>query len=339
MASHRRRPPRQSQWPRRLRRCFWPQRTSCCANYTGFMSAHGAPVGRDVTTQLVTLEDINAAATRISTVVRRTPLLEVPLAVAADAGRRGTPALAAISLKCENFQPMGAFKIRGACNMLAQLSHQERAAGVITYSSGNHGQAVALAASRFGARAVVVMPETAPRVKVDGALRLGAEVIFAGTTLPDRKARAEAESAARGLTMVPPFDHPWIIAGAGTTGLEILEQCPQVTTVFVPMGGGGQIAGVSAAIKQMRSGVRIVGVEPAGAARMAASLAAGHPVTLPRTESIADGLLTLRPGDVPFEHVRAYVDEVVAITDEEIVTAVRWLFREAHLVAEPSGAA
>ena len=272
---------------------------------------------------LVTLDDIRAAVPRIRPIIRRTPVLEVD----------------GLYLKCENLQITGAFKIRGAANMLALMPAADRAAGVITYSSGNHGQAMTCAAAHHRTRAVVVMPETAAAVKVEAVKRLGGEVIFAGTTSTDRKARAEAEAAARGLTMVPPFDHPWIIAGAGTTGLEILEQCPQVTTVFVPMGGGGQIAGVAAAIKQMRSGVRIVGVEPAGAARMAATLAAGHPVTLSRTESIADGLLTLRPGDLPFEHVRAYVDEVVAVSDEEIVTAVRWLFREAHLVAEPSGAA
>jgi len=183
------------------------------------------------------------------------------------------------------------------------------------------------------------MPETAPRVKVEAVRRYGGEVIFAGTTSSDRRIRAEAEAAARGLTIVPPFDHPWIIAGAGTTGLEILEQCPQATTVFVPMGGGGQISGVATAIKQMRRGVRIVGVEPQGAARMSASLSAGHPVTLPATASIADGLLTLRPGDLTLAHVQAYVDEVVIVDDASIVAAVRWLFYEAHLVAEPSGAA
>ena len=252
-------------------------------------------------------------------------------------------------LKCENLQVTGAFKIRGAANMLAMLPAADRAAGLITYSSGNHGQAMTCAAAHYGARAVVVMPETAPAVKVEAVKRLGGEVIFAGRTSADRKTRAESEAAARGLTMVPPFDHPWIIAGAGTTGLEILEQCPQVTRVFVPMGGGGQIAGVATAIKQMRSGVRIVGVEPVGAARMTASLAAGQPVTLPpmtlppmttpRTASIADGLLTLRPGDLTFAHVQQYVDDVVTVDEAEIVSGIRWLFGEAHLVAEPSGAA
>jgi threonine dehydratase len=276
-----------------------------------------------LTPVLVTLDDIRAAANRIRGVARRTPVLDVNR----------------LALKCENLQPSGAFKVRGACNMVAQLPPDARAAGVITYSSGNHGQAMALVARSFGIPAVVVMPETAPRVKVDGVEHFGAEVIFAGTSSADRQARAEDVAAARGLTIVPPFDHPWIIAGAGTVGLEILEQCPQATTIFVPMGGGGQISGVSAAVKGMRSGVRVVGVEPAGAARMSASLAAQHPVTLARATSIADGLLTLRPGDLTFAHVRAFVDEVATVDDDAMIAAVRWLFHEAHLVAEPSGAA
>ncbi|HKH70069.1 MAG TPA: threonine/serine dehydratase [Vicinamibacterales bacterium] len=308
---------------------------------------------------LVTLDDIRAAATRIRGVARRTPVLEIDLTARGRGARRGgSSAFAAatadrrssesggwsdppgdLTLKCENLQPSGAFKLRGACNMVAQLQPAARAAGVITYSSGNHGQAVAMVARLFSIPAVVVMPETAPQVKVEGITQLGGEVIIAGRTSADRKARAEELVAQRGLTMVPPFDHPWIIAGAGTVGLEILEQCPRATTVFVPMGGGGQISGVSAAVKGMRGGVRVIGVEPADAARMSASLAAEHPVTLDRATSIADGLLTLRPGDLTFAHVRAFVDEVVTVTDAEMIDAVRWLFHEAHLVAEPSGAA
>jgi threonine dehydratase len=272
---------------------------------------------------MVTLDDVRAAVVRIRGVAVRTPLLEVgPLA-----------------LKCENLQPMGAFKVRGACNMIAQLSPAARAAGVVTYSSGNHGQAVALVAQRFGIPAVVVMPETAPPIKVEGVRRYGAEVIFAGTTTLHRKARAEAELERRGLTMVPPFDDPRVIAGQGTVGLEILEQCPNVTTVYVPAGGGGLISGVSVAIKAMRSGVRIVGVEPEGAAKMSRSREAGHPVTLDHIASIADGLLAVRPGDLTFEHVQTLVDDVMTVNDEQITAAVRWLFREASLVAEPSGAA
>jgi len=175
---------------------------------------------------LVTLDDIRAAATRIRGVARRTPVLEIELTASS------------LALKCENLQPSGAFKLRGACNMVAQLQPAARAAGVITYSSGNHGQAMAMVARSFGIPAVVVMPETAAQVKVEGIRHLGGEVFFAGRTSADRKARAEELVAQRGLTMVPPFDHPWIIAGAGTVGLEILEQCPHATTVFVPMGGG-----------------------------------------------------------------------------------------------------
>ena len=278
--------------------------------------------------ELVSLADIRAAAARIAGVARRTPLIEV------GAGLGPT-----FALKCENMQPAGAFKIRGAYNMLSQLGQDARAAGVITYSSGNHGQAMALAARLLGGRAVVVMPETAPRVKVAGAERYGAEVLFAGTTVLDRKARAESEAAARGLTMVPPFDHPWIIAGQGTCALEIVEQSQVLSVVYVPMGGGGLIAGVSAAIKALQSHVRIVGVEPAGAPKMTASRAAGHPVTLPTTASIADGLLSVRPGDLTFAHVQAFVDEVVTVDDRQIAAAVKWLFDNANVVAEPSGAA
>ena len=222
--------------------------------------------------------------------------------------------------------------------MVAQLSSEARAAGVITYSSGNHGQAMALAAQLLGIRAVVVMPETAPRVKVDGAKRLGAEVLFAGTTVLDRKSRAESEAAARGLSMVPPFDHPWIIAGQGTCGLEVVEQNPSLSAVYVPMGGGGLISGISVAMKSLRPGARVIGVEPEGAPKMTASRAAGHPVTLPKTASIADGLLSIRPGDLTFAHVQALVDDVLTVKEEEIAAAVKWLFDHANIVAEPSGA-
>jgi threonine dehydratase len=234
---------------------------------------------------------------------------------------------------------MGAFKIRGAYNMVAQLASGARTPGVITYSSGNHGQAVALAAGKLGIPAVVVMPETAPDVKVEGVRRYGGEIIFAGTTSADRRTRAEAEAAARALTMVPPFEHPWIIAGAGTCGLEILDQRPDVATVYVPVGGGGLISGIAAAIKASRPAVRVIGVEPAGAAKMTASREAGRPVRLARTSSIADGLLPLQPGDLTFAHVQAFVDDLVTVDDEAIAGAVRWLFREARIVAEPSGAA
>jgi threonine dehydratase len=186
---------------------------------------------------------------------------------------------------------------------------------------------------------VIVMPTTAPAVKVSGVKRWGGEVIFAGTTSNDRRARAEQEAAARGLTMVPPYDHEWIIEGQATCGLEILEQVPDVDIVAVPVGGGGLISGVSAAVRQSGSRARVVGVEPAGAAKMSTSMAAGKPVTLDSTTSIADGLMPVRPGDLTFEHVREFVDRVVTVPDADIARAALWLFYEAKLVVEPSGAA
>ena len=277
---------------------------------------------------MITLEDIRQAAERVRPVARVTPLVDV-------SSLAGRPLL----LKCESLQPGGAFKIRGAYNMVAQLTPEQRQRGVVTYSSGNHGQAMALAARELGAPAVVVMPTTAPPIKIEGAKGFGAEVIFAGTTSTERRTRAEEEAAARGLTMVPPFDHEWIIAGQGTLGLEILEQAPDVATILVPVGGGGLLAGVAAAVKLSKPGVRVVGVEPSGAAAMKASLEAGEPVTLPKTESVADGLMPVRPGDLTFAHAREYVDEVITVDDAEIIEAVMWLFTKAKIVAEPSGAA
>jgi threonine dehydratase len=276
---------------------------------------------------LTSLDAIRKAAVRIAGVARRTPLVDV-----SDVA--GRP----LALKCENLQPIGAFKIRGAYNMISRLDPAERARGVLTYSSGNHGQAVAYAAKRLGIPAVIVMPTTAPAVKVEGARQLGAEVIFEGTTTLHRKARAEKEQQARGLVMVPPFDHEWIIEGQGTAGLEIVEQLPDVGTVVVPVGGGGLIAGISAALKQLKPSVRVIGVEPSGAPKMTASREAGHPVTLESTASIADGLLAVRPGELTFVHAQHFVDEIVTVEDAAIAGATRWLFDRAHLVAEPSGA-
>jgi threonine dehydratase len=284
-------------------------------------------------TPLVSLDAIRLAAARIRDVARVTPLVEAP----GDA-LPGPDSAPRLFLKCENLQAAGAFKIRGAYNMIVQLPDEARRRGVVTFSSGNHGLAVALAARRLGIPAVIVMPTTAPAVKVEGARRYGADVIFEGTTIVHRRARAEAEAAERGLTIVPPFDHEWIIAGQGTIGLEILDQRPDVQTLYVPVGGGGLISGISAAVKRLKPAVRIIGVEPAGAPKMSTSLKAGHPVTLDRVDTIADGLTTVRPGDVTFPHVQALVDEIVQADDEATVAAMRWLFREAKLVVEPSGA-
>jgi threonine dehydratase len=275
----------------------------------------------------VTLDEIRAARERIKPVARVTPMIDV----SAIAGRP-------LWLKCESLQPGGAFKIRGAYNMVAQLAPAVRSRGVITYSSGNHGQAVAISARAVGAPAVVVMPTTAPSVKVEGAKKFGAEVVFAGTTTLHRKAKAEEIAAERGLTMIPPFDHEWIIAGQGTLGLEILEQCPHAGTILVPVGGGGLVSGVAAAIKQARPGIAVVGVEPAGAASMTASIDAGEIRTLDTVTSIADGLLAVRPGELNFAYVQKFVDRLVTVEERDIAAALTWLFRDAKIVAEPSGA-
>ena len=279
-------------------------------------------------THVVTLEDIGAARERIRRIAAVTPMLDVSRVA-------GRP----LWLKCENLQPGGAFKIRGAYNMVAQLTDAQRRRGVITYSSGNHGQAVALAAREMRAPAVVVMPTTAPKIKVDGAKGFGAEVVFEGTTSLHRRARAETLAAERGLTMVPPFDHEWIIAGQGTLGLEILEQLPGAATVLAPIGGGGLLSGVAAAIKLSRPAVQVIGIEPSGAAGMKRSIEAGEVRTLEGSSSIADGLMAARPGDLNFAHVRTFVDRIDTVEDDEIAAAVRWLFLRAKIVAEPSGAA
>ncbi len=280
-----------------------------------------------MTVRLTTHLDVAEAAERIRTAIVRTPLVDV-----------SRPAGRPLWLKAENLQVTGSFKLRGACNMIARLA-ELRPKGVITYSSGNHAQAVAYAARIYGIPAVVVMPVTASEVKIEGARGYGANVMFEGTTSMERKTRAEREAVERGLTMVPPFDHPDIIAGQGTVGREILEELSTVGRVYVPVGGGGLISGVSAAVAQTDSDIRVIGVEPSGAAKMTASLAAGHPVTLDTVGSVADGLLPVRPGDLTFAHVRAFVEEVVTVDDDAIERAVVWLFRHAKLVVEPSGAA
>ncbi len=283
--------------------------------------------------ELLSLDAIREAATRIAHVARRTPLVEL---TALDA--LGTADSARLFLKCENLQATGAFKLRGAYNMVAKLPDEARRAGVITFSSGNHGLAISFAAKLAGVPAVIVMPTTAPPNKVEGARQLGAEVVFEGTTTLQRKARAEQIAAERHLTIVPPYDHEWIMAGQGTIGLEILEQCPGVGTVYVPVSGGGLIGGIATAIKRSNPAVQVVAVEPAGAPKVSASVKAGRQVTLEKISGIADGLLAVRPGDLTFPHILAFVDRVVTVDDLAIVEAMRIVFRDAKVVAEPSGA-
>lgn len=275
--------------------------------------------------------ELGAAGPRVAGTARRTPLLKSALL----SERTGLE----VALKCENLQLGGAFKIRGATNFVQQLPDDERRRGLITYSSGNHGIAVALAGRRAGVPAVVVMPRTAPPVKLERVRSLGAELHLAGTTSLERKARAEALRDERGLVVVPPFDHPWIIAGQSTCGAEILEQAPDVRTVLVPVGGGGLLAGIALACGFRRAGIRVIGVEPEGAAKMSSSLRAGEPVTLPSVGSIADGLLPSRPGDLTFSVAVRYVDEVVTVSDEAIAGAAAILLQAEHLLVEWSGAA
>lgn len=282
-------------------------------------------------TGLVSAGAVREAARGLEGVAVRTPLLPSPW-LREELGTE-------VRLKCESFQPIGAFKLRGAYTMVARLSEDERARGVVTYSSGNHAQAVAFAARAFGITAVIVMPENAPRIKVEGTIRLGAEVIEAGTTSIARRERAEAVQAERGLTMIPPFDHPDIIAGQGTAGLEILEDWPEVETIVVPIGGGGLISGIAAIVKRERPAVRIVGVEPVGAPAMRRSLDAGEPITLESIDSIADGLVPVRPGDLTFAHTRDLVDDVVLVEDEAMRSAAAGLLMRGKLLVEYSGAA
>jgi len=279
----------------------------------------------------LTAAELRDARPRIAGGTRITPLLP-----AESLGERlGHP----VALKCENLQVGGAFKIRGATNFVARLPETERRSGLITYSSGNHGIAVALAARNAGVPAVVVMPETAPPVKVARVKSFGAELHLAGTTSLERRARAEAMRDERGLTMVPPFDHPWIIAGQSTCGAEILEQMPDVKTVLVPVGGGGLLSGIALACSFQASGIRVIGVEPEGAAKMSGSLRAGAPVTLSSVGSIADGLLPSRPGELTFAVASHFVDEVVTVSDDAIAAAAGLLLRSERLLAEWSGAA
>jgi len=245
-------------------------------------------------------------------------------------------------LKLESRQPMGAFKIRGAYNAIRKLSPETRGRGVITFSSGNHGQAVAFAAQRFGVRAVVVMPETAPSVKVDGVKRWGGEVVMAGRTSEDRRIAALEIAERERLAVIPPFDHADIIAGQATVGLEIAADLPDVATVVVPVGGGGLISGVVRGLAAAGSHARVVGVEPSGAPKLIRSLAAGRPVTLERTASLADGLITLTVGALPFAVLQADAARlagVVTVEDDSIREAVHFLHRDCGLTIEPSGAA
>jgi threonine dehydratase len=280
-------------------------------------------------TQVATLADIREAQLRLRSITKRTTL--IPLE---HEGRT-------LHLKPENQQPIGAFKLRGAYNKIASLTDEERARGVITYSSGNHAQGVAYAARALKTKAVIVMPRDAPKIKLDATAALGAEVVLVGPSGVERQIKAEELAAEHGYIIVPPYDDEKIIAGQGTAGLEIVEDLPDVNIVLVPIGGGGLISGVATAIKSLKPDAKVIGVEPEVAGDAQASFRAGHIVKFPAEKvlsTIADGLRSQYVGTLTFEHIRHYVDDVVTVTEDEILEALKILSANPQTKAEPSGA-
>ena len=281
---------------------------------------------------MVNLTEIKEAQARLSGVAARTRLIQFNHRDSAD--RR-------LFLKPENQQPIGAFKLRGAYNKIASLSEADRKRGVITYSSGNHGQGVAYAARALAVKAVIVMPGNAPAIKREATAALGAEIVLVGPGSAERQQKAEELAAQHGYVIVPPYNDEQIIAGQGTIGLEILEDLPDVEMILAPVGGGGMISGVATAIKLSKPTIKVIGVEPQLAADAQASLRAGKIVQFPASEvsrTIADGLRTQSIGPINFEHIRRYVDDIVTVTEDEIREAVSLLAANPETVAEPSGA-
>jgi len=288
------------------------------------------------TESLVSIETIRAAAVRIAGIAVKTPLVRAPFAGVAGYGTSKE-----IWLKAESLQPIGAFKIRGATNKILQLTPEEIARGVITYSSGNHAQGVAYAARAVGAKAVIVMPSNAPAIKRVVTLAMGAEVVDVGPASSERLAKAEELVREHGYVVVPPYDDEQIIAGQGTCGLEIIEELPDVDLVLAPVSGGGLLSGVAAAVKQMRPQSKVFGVEPELAGDTAASFRAGKIVTWPAemtSRTIADGLRTQSVGERNFAHIQAFVDGIITVNEAEIRAAMRAIVTVARLVPEPSGA-
>ncbi|MFE9649966.1 threonine ammonia-lyase [Streptomyces sp. NPDC006365] len=278
----------------------------------------------------VTLDDVRGAQKMLAGVAR----------VTAMEGSRHLSGLvgAPVHFKCENLQRTGSFKLRGAYVRIAGLLPEERAAGVVAASAGNHAQGVALASSLLGVRSTVFMPTGAPLPKVAATRHYGAEVRLHGTVVDETLAAAQEYAADTGAVFIHPFDHPDIIAGQGTVGLEILEQCPEVRTIVVGIGGGGLAAGIAIAVKSLRPDVRIVGVQAAGAAAYPPSLAAGRPVSIDNPATMADGIKVGRPGDVPFRIVGDLVDEVRTVSEDALSSALLLCLERAKLVVEPAGA-
>lgn len=285
-----------------------------------------------MSSNLVTLTDIEQAQTRLRGVVRHTPLL--PFGEAAADG-------AQLFLKPENLQAVGSFKIRGASNRLLSLTPEERQRGVIAYSSGNHAQGVARAAQLLGIKAVIVMPTNSPQVKVAGTRSYGAEVVLYDPATERREEVAARLMQRAPYVLVPPFNDPAIIAGQGTVGLEIFADLPAVDLVLVPVGGGGLISGLAVALKTLRPAVKIIGIEPELAADAQASLRAGQIVAWPAADTnrtLADGVRTLAVGDLTFAHLQRYVDDIITVSEAEIRAAAQRLLTEARLLVEPTAA-
>ncbi|MEW2621685.1 threonine ammonia-lyase [Streptomyces sp. NPDC048106] len=278
----------------------------------------------------VTLDDVRGARKMLSGVARATAM----------EGSRHLSQLvgAPVQLKCENLQRTGSFKLRGAYVRIAGLLPEERAAGVVAASAGNHAQGVALASSLLGVHATVFMPHGAPLPKVSATREYGAEVRLTGQVVDETLAAAQDYAARTGAVFIHPFDHPDIIAGQGTVGLEILEQCPQVRTIVVGVGGGGLAAGIAVAVKAVRPDVRIIGVQAEGAAAYPPSLALGHPVAVANPATMADGIKVGKPGAVPFGIIRELVDEVRTVTEDQLSAALLLCLERAKLVVEPAGA-
>ncbi len=298
---------------------------------------------------VVTLADLRAARARLDGITTRTRLIEfnpelmgVPHVspILPDMGLSPDPTRR-LFLKPENQQPIGAFKLRGAYNKIASLSEQDRRRGVITYSSGNHAQGVAYAARALKTKAVIVMPNNAPPIKLEATAKLGAEIVIVGPGSAERQLKAEQLAAEHGYVIVPPYNDEKIIAGQGTIGLEILEDLPDVEAVFAPVGGGGLISGVATAIKLTNPAVKVIGVEPELAADAQASLRSGKIVQFTAgqvSQTLADGLRTQSIGDLNFAHIQKYVDDIVTVTEDEIRHAIKLLATNPATVAEPSGA-
>jgi threonine dehydratase len=280
---------------------------------------------------VITLSDVEAAARRLDGVAHRTPVV--------TSRTLDSRARARVYLKAENLQRGGAFKFRGAYNKIASLDEAERARGVAAYSSGNHAQAVALAASLLGTTAVILMPEDAPPAKLEATRAYGAEVVTYDRWTGDREALGRALADERGLTLVPPYDDPLVMAGQGTAALELLEEVPNLDMLVVPVSGGGLIAGCATVAKALRPSVRVYGVEPAAGDDTRRSLAEGRRIEIPVPPTIADGLQVTAPGKLTFEVNRQLLSGVETVTDDELVDAMTFLFDRCKLVVEPSGAA